>query len=58
MALQEVESSGLCESLRAAVDAQLAVDVASMDFHRARAQNQVPSDLAIGKPLSNQAQHL
>ena len=34
-ALQEVESGGLCESLGAAVDVELTVDIASVDFDRA-----------------------
>ena len=56
--LEEVEFGGLCDSLRPAVDVELAVDVACMDFHCGYRKHQSPGNLTVGKFRGKQSQHL
>ena len=58
VALEEMVSGGLRERLCAAVYAELAVDVARMDFDRADRKHEPPGNLAVGKPFGNEPQHL
>ena len=54
--LQEVEFSGAGNSLRAAGDAQLAVDVVDVRFDGVKGQHEFVSDLAVGVTSSGEAQ--
>src|SRR5262249_8763491 len=56
--LEEAEFCGLGECLRAAIDIELAVDVAGGDFHCADRKHQPPGNLTVGESLGNQPQHL
>ena len=57
MVLQKIELGGLGNGLRAAVDIQLPIDIARVDFHRSHRQYQSLGNITVRQPISNQMQH-
>lgn len=56
--LDEVEHSSFHDSLRAALHAQFATDVVDVPLHCVDAQDEATSDLAVGRALQQEPQHL
>ena len=56
--LEETECSGFDDDLRTALHLQFAADVRNVLFRRMHTDDEVTGDLAVGRSLKEQPQHL